>query len=131
MKVALVSPPFLGHLNVILYAFEELKKHPQVKEVHLFVLSFESFKLENVCDKICISVESDNVTELVANTPMDEIASVFNQKRAVCLEDLLHTTLYSFEPDLIIYDFFCIEARHVALKIGTLLLHFSALGVIA
>jgi hypothetical protein len=107
-RIAIVSVPFSGHLNVLL----SLRDRFPNKKMYFFILSFEEFHLHFV------ATDNIDTTYLIANVPMGEHAKTFNELRSQNLKDLLHCQLHDYRPSLIVYDYFCIEAHSVSRLLG-------------
>lgn len=104
-KVAFVSTCGAGHLNTLQSLWEKDTSS------HLFLLRFKD-------DPIPFQ-ETDRLTILTLNENRpSEIAKEFNRVRCRGLVDTLHIWMYDFAPTLIVYDFFCLEAHHVARTMG-------------
>jgi hypothetical protein len=105
MRVAFVSTPGQGHINTLLSLWKT------DESAHLFVLRFNNSPFLNVT--------SDRITEISTTIDVDtNVARDFNERRASLLTDELHVRIYDFMPTLIVYDFFCLEARTVAYRLG-------------
>lgn len=105
-RVAFVSVRFFGHINVLMDLWQTREN------IHLFLVGFRG-------DLGFDPGTKDRVTiiELNEKSP-STIASEFNAYRAAKLAPELRVRLYEYEPELIVYDFFCLEARQVALELG-------------
>lgn len=104
-RVAYISVPFRGHVSVL----EPLWRSDESS--HLFLLCFNDFTSPWPKDI--------RQTEIVLNCKQpSECAAIFNVMRSKELQDVLHVFLYDFYPTLIVYDFFCLEAREVARILG-------------
>lgn len=111
-RVAYVTVPYLGHSSVLLQ--EWTSNH----DSHLILLCFSDDTLPTAA----IQEENDNrsvVTVLKTRIARpSECAAVFNQARYDLLKDVVHCVLAEFSPELVVYDFFCLEAREAARKLG-------------
>lgn len=107
MRIAFVSVRFRGHVTVLL---EQWNAQPNS---HLFLLAFKNdtgFEMGHA---------QGRVTEIIANRASpSEVAAVFNKARCDLLCDELHVRMYDYRPDVIVYDFFCLEAHIVARRLG-------------
>lgn len=105
-RVALVSTSGPGHFNTIHSLYQKLCG---MYKTQLYVVRYADDKhvdIPDVCDlKICEYRPSN-------------VAKVFNRKRADTLFNPLLMVFKEFNPDIIIYDFFCLEALKVALELG-------------
>ena len=104
-KIAFVSTCGAGHLNTLQSLWDTHVSS------HLFLLRFKDDPLP--------FQETDRLTVLTLNEKRpSEVASEFNRVRSKGLVNTLHIWMYDFAPTLIVYDFFCVEARHVSREMG-------------
>ena len=109
-KVAYVSTCGAGHLNTLRSLWE---KDPSS---HLFLL-----RCKDEANPFDLADEQgvDRLTVITLNeTRQSEVASEFNEQRYRKLRGPLRIWIYDFRPTLIVYDFFCLEAREVARFLG-------------
>ncbi len=104
-RVAFVTVSYKGHASVLL---------PQWQidtGSHLFLLCFQNDpKFEEERERVTIiTLLCDRVSEN---------AKEFNDARSVRLEGVLRCFLHSFNPTVVVYDFFCLEAREAAYHLG-------------
>ena len=105
-RVAIVSPRFYGHINVLLDLW---RTH---ETSHLFIVGFSG-------DLGFEQTKEDRITTIEVNqTSPSPVASDFNAARAARTTDELIVRLYDFNPTLVVYDFFCLEAKEAAEKLG-------------
>lgn len=64
-------------------------------------------------------VPESAVLVIVNGKKPSESAVEFNAIRAKATQDALHVWLHDFAPTVVVYDFFCLEARAVARLMGT------------
>lgn len=109
MRVALVSTCGAGHLN----ALRSLWSPDDGASKRLFLVRFNNdphpFENQHAANVLVITLNEERPSEN---------ATVFNAARSKALQDVLHVWLYDYAPTLIVYDFFCLEARNVARKLG-------------
>jgi hypothetical protein len=107
-RVAYISTCGQGHLNTIRSLWS---KHGG----RLFLLRFSDETLPLDLEER----EGHDIIVLTCNgkRPSEE-AAVFNHVRSAKLRDALHVWLHDYAPTLVVYDFFCIEARIVARILG-------------
>ena len=105
MRVAFVTTSGPGHINHI---------HDNIPiectDYKTFVVRFKDDPLPRssiMCDIFTLN-----------STKCSNIAIQFNKQRANKLVDVLHCSIYEYDPDLIIYDFFALEAHSISLKLG-------------
>jgi hypothetical protein len=104
-RVAYVSTPGAGHVSVLASRW---KVDP---ESHLFIVRYRNWP-EYVSD-------SERMTEITLNRDApSEVASIFNEDRSKALMGELKVRIVDFLPTLIVYDFFCLEARTIARDLG-------------
>lgn len=107
-RVAYVSTCGAGHFNTIRSIWS--RDHSVGSRLFLVRFSDEVLPLLD---------EKDDVVILTCNERRpSENATIFNGVRAAALQDALHVWLHDYRPTLIVYDFFCLEARAVAYLLG-------------
>lgn len=103
MRVAYVSTCGAGHLNTL----RSLWEHWAEGDARLFLLCF--------ADEPVPFDKEPNVVVITCNVEKpSENATVFNEVRRQHLQAALHVWLHDYRPTLIVYDFFCLEARVVS-----------------
>jgi hypothetical protein len=111
MRVAYVSTCGAGHLNTLRSLW---KKWPQ-QQRRLFLLRFADEPLPVLEEE----TSSRDVIVLTCNqNKPSENATVFNETRRQLLQPALHVWLHDYRPTLIVYDFFCLEARVLSRVLG-------------
>lgn len=84
-------------------------------ESHLFILRYRNWPEYVLCNENT----RERLTEITLNrNAPSEVATVFNADRCDELEGELKVRIVDFLPTLIVYDFFCLEARLVARDLG-------------
>lgn len=102
-RVAIVSTCGAGHINTLCSLWN------RDQDTHLFLVRFKNNP--NPFE----GQDRDRLTILTCNEDApSEVAREFNEIRASKLQDALHVWLYDYNPTLIVYDFFCLEAQRVA-----------------
>lgn len=105
-RVAFVSTCGSGHLNTIRSLWKGGSDSSR-----LFLVRFE--------DEPVPFEHTRHVVVLTARGKRpSENAKDFNEARSKVLHDALHVWLYDFAPTVVVYDFFCLEARASARLIG-------------
>ena len=101
MKIAIFSPPFSGHLNVLLYLKDELGKY---HETFLFITGWNNIP-PNISDTTNTNnIEIINDTEAPSLDPTNFILTKAKNLSKKSIEKCA-----SYNPHLIIYDFFALE----------------------
>lgn len=104
-RVAYVSTCGAGHLNTLQSLWKEQG------EGRLFLLRFSD-------EPIPFTNEPDVVVLTCNQKKPSENAAVFNEVRRQHLQAPLHVWLHDYRPTMIVYDFFCIEARIISRVLG-------------
>lgn len=105
-RVAFVSPRFYGHINVLLDLWRSRE------DSHLFIVGFRS-------DLGFQSTTQDRITTIELNQDSPSpVAEEFNAIRSTQTVKELIVRLHDFDPTLVVYDFFCLEAREAARHLG-------------
>lgn len=106
MRVIYVTPPYHGHCSVLLPLW---RKNPNA---HLVVVRFQD-------DPALENVGRERITIITAlRGRPSEVAEVFNANRSDQLENVLRCFLHDLNPDQVVYDFFCLEAREACRHLG-------------
>lgn len=100
MRVAVISTPGPGHIN-------HIHDHLPSSDHKTFVVRYKDDPIAS----------GDVILTYNASKP-SHVAKVFNEERSKKLVDVLHCSVYEYQPHLIIYDFFALEGREVALRLG-------------
>lgn len=101
MKITLLSPPFSGHLNVLLYLKDELSKF---HDVLLIITGWKNI-IPNLQDTITTkNILIINDTDINSSDPM-----TFTLDRVKNLTEKCIIECKKYNPNLIIYDFFSLE----------------------
>ncbi|QKF94621.1 UDP-glycosyltransferase MGT [Fadolivirus algeromassiliense] len=101
MKILLFSPPFSGHLNVLLYLKDELKK---IHDVLLIITGWKNIKPNLINTNDTNNIITINDLDITSSDPM-----TFTLDRIKNITDKCIIECKNFDPQLIIYDFFSIE----------------------
>jgi len=106
MRVAYISPPYKGHYSVLLPLWKENES------AHLYVVRFKNDpQIEEA------GHERITVITLLQNRT-SEVAKDFNDVRSSKLENVLRCFLHNFNPEQVVYDFFCLEAKEACVSLG-------------
>ena len=121
MRVAFVSVPFRGHANRLRDIFQQfLLCDPTVVTSHWFMVSWRNEPMAILKEEpFKHGSNSTTFTILETNEPrrsMDPLCFTFS--RALALLPLLLEHLSCFNPNLVVYDFFCPEALVAARVLG-------------
>lgn len=100
MRIAIISTSGPGHINHI---------HDNLPS-----LEYKTFVVRYKDDPVA----SADVILTYNRSKTSNVAKVFNSERAEKLVDVLHCSVYEYQPQLIVYDFFALEGRNVALRMG-------------
>lgn len=102
MRVAIVSTAGPGHVRHICDNLPD-----GCKEHKLFIVRYKDDPIHADADSFTLNVPRPS-----------NVAREFNAARSEKLIDVLHCSIYEYDPHVIIYDFFALEAREVALRMG-------------
>lgn len=106
MRILILSPPFYGHLNVLQYLKKLIERQHNKCLIKFLVLGWRNVQIEGY-ENICTD-------DLTTSDPM-----VFTFPRVISLMDGLIDMVKSFDPTVIIYDFFCIEGYILSKLMGS------------